>query len=93
MEWKEFKKELLRDPEFKAEYEKLEPEYKIIKQILALRREKNITQAELARLVNAKQPSIARLESGKHNPSLKLLKKIAEVLDSKLDIRFISKAG
>ncbi len=93
MEWKEFKKELLRDPEFKAEYEKLEPEYKIIRQILALRREKNITQAELARLVNAKQPSIARLESGKHNPSLKLLKKIAEVLDSKLDIRFISKAG
>lgn len=93
MEWKEFKKELLRDPEFKAEYEKLEPEYKIIRQILALRREKNITQAELARLVNAKQPSIARLESGKHNPSLKLLKKIAEVLDTKLDIRFISKAG
>lgn len=93
MEWKKFKKELLRDPEFKAEYEKLEPEYKIIRQILALRREKNITQAELARLVNAKQPSIARLESGKHNPSLKLLKKIAEVLDSKLDIRFISKAG
>ncbi len=93
MEWKEFKKELLRDPEFKAEYEKLEPEYKIIRQILALRRERNITQAELARLVNAKQPSIARLESGKHNPSLKLLKKIAEVLDSKLDIRFISKTG
>jgi len=38
MEWKEFKKELLRDPEFKKEYEKLEPEYRIIRQILALRR-------------------------------------------------------
>ena len=38
MEWEEFKKELLKDPEFKKEYEKLEPEYKIIRQILALRR-------------------------------------------------------
>ena len=63
MEWKEFKKELLKDPEFKKEYEKLEPEYKIIRQILALRRKKNLTQEQLAELTGAKQSSIARIES------------------------------
>ena len=33
MEWEESKKELLKDPEFKKEYEKLESGYKIIRQI------------------------------------------------------------
>ena len=93
MEWKEFKKELLKDPEFKKEYEKLEPEYRIIRQMLALRRKKNLTQKQLAKLTGTKQSSIARVESGKHNPSLRLLEKIAEALDTKLDIRFIPKAG
>ncbi len=44
MEWKEFKRELLKDPEFKKEYEKLEPEYRIIRQIISLRRKKKLTQ-------------------------------------------------
>ncbi len=93
MEWKEFKKELLKDPEFKKEYEKLEPEYRIIRQILALRRKKNLTQEQLAKLTGAKQSSIARIESGRHNPSLRLLEKIAEALDTELDVRFIPKVG
>jgi len=93
MEWEEFKKELLKDPEFKKEYEKLEPEYRIIRQILSLRRKKNLTQEQLAKLTGAKQSSIARIESGRHNTSLRLLEKIAEALDTKPDIRFISKAG
>jgi len=93
MEWEEFKKELLKDPEFKKEYEKLEPEYRIIRQILALRRKKNLTQEQLAKLTGAKQSSIARIESGRHNPSLRILGKIAEALDTELDVRFIPKAG
>ncbi|MEA2016530.1 MAG: helix-turn-helix transcriptional regulator [Actinomycetota bacterium] len=93
MEWEEFKKDLLKDPEFKKEYEKLEPEYRIIRQILSLRRKKNLTQEQLAKLTGAKQSSIARMESGRHNTSLRLLEKIAEALDTELDIRFIPKAG
>jgi len=93
MEWEEFKKELLKDPEFKKEYEKLEPEYRIIRQILALRRKKNLTQEQLAKLTGAKQSSIARIESGRHNPSLRILEKIAEALDTELDVRFIPKVG
>ena len=57
-----------------------------------LRKKKKITQKQLAELVNTKQPSIARLESGDYNPSLDFLKKIAEVLDANLEVNFISKA-
>ena len=94
MEWEEFKKKLFKeDPKFKKEYDKLCPEYKIISQVIKLRREKNITQKQLASLVKNKQPNIARLESGEFNPSLGLLKKIADALGTELDIKFIPKAG
>jgi len=39
MKWKEFKKELLKDPEFKKEYEKLDLKYTLIRQLLALKRQ------------------------------------------------------
>ena len=94
MKWEEFKKKRFEeDPELKEEYDKLELEYRIIAQIIELRKKKKITQKQLAELVNTKQPSIARLESGEYNPTLDFLKKIAEVLDADLEINFISKAS
>jgi len=93
MKWEVFKKKRLEDPELKKEYDKLELEYKIISQIIDLRNKKKITQKQLAELVNTKQPSIARLESGDYNPTVDFLKKIAEVLDANLEINFISKAS
>jgi transcriptional regulator with XRE-family HTH domain len=94
MKWEEFKKKRFeKDPELKEEYDKLELEYRIIAQIIELRKKKKITQKQLAELVNTKQPSIARLESGEYNPTLDFLKKIAEVLDADLEVNFISKAS
>lgn len=94
MDWKEYKKKRFKeDLELKKEYDELELEYKIIGQIIDLRMEKKITQKQLAKLMNTKQPSIARFESGDYNPTLDFLKKIAEVLDSDLDIKFIPRAG
>ena len=71
----------------------MELEYKIISQVIDLRNKKKITQKQLAELVNTKQPSIARLESGDYNPTVDFLKKIAEVLGADLEINFISKAS
>jgi predicted transcriptional regulator len=94
MDWEEFKKKsFTEDPELKKEYDKLEPEYRIISQIIELRKKNKITQKQLAELISTKQPSIARLESGDYNPSLDFLKKIADVLDAYLEVNFISKAG
>ena len=81
-------KEQLKDTEFRSEYEALEPEYEIIKQIILARKELNITQEELAERSGIKQSNISRLERGTYNPSLNSLKKIAKGLGKELHIDF-----
>lgn len=76
--------ELLKNPVFKAEYEALEPEYELIKQIISARTEKKMTQKQLAEKIGTKQSNIARLESGNYNPSYQFLQKVAGALDKKL---------
>ncbi len=86
MNWKEHKKRLLKDPEFRKEYEALEPEYKLASALIRLRLAKGLTQEQLAKLLNTKQESIARLESGGSLPSLSTVKKVADALDAELEI-------
>ncbi len=88
MKLKDHLKEQLKDPEFRSEYEALEPEYEIIRQIIIARRELNITQKELAERTGIKQGNISRLEKGTYNPSLQSLKKIAKGLNKELHIEF-----
>lgn len=82
------KKKLLKDPETRAAYEALGPEFSIIEAIIEKRLEKGMTQAALARKVGTKQSAIARLESGSTNPTLKGLEKIARALDAHLEVSF-----
>ncbi|KUK32065.1 MAG: Helix-turn-helix domain protein [Thermoanaerobacterales bacterium 50_218] len=86
MKWSEFKKDLMKNPAFREEYENLEPEYQLVKAIVERRKLKGMTQAELARKVGTRQSAIARLESGSYNPSLRFLKKVAKALDAKIEI-------
>ena len=86
MNWREHKKQLMKDPEFRKEYESLEPEYKLAAALIRLRLAKGLTQAQLATLLNTKQESIARLESGSSLPSLSTVKRVADALDADLEI-------
>jgi transcriptional regulator with XRE-family HTH domain len=49
---------------------------------------KGLTQEDLAKMLNTKQESIARLENGGSMPSLSTMKKIANVLGADLEINF-----
>lgn len=82
----EMKSDMLKDEEFKIEYEKLKPRYEAIEQIIRARKEQNITQAELAKRVGTQKSNISRLESGNYNPSLDFLAKIAESLGKKISV-------
>jgi ribosome-binding protein aMBF1 (putative translation factor) len=82
----EFKKKALQDPEIKAEYDRLGPEYEIISAIIRKRLEKNMSQKQLAEKMGTKQSALSRLESGTYNPSLAFLKKVASALGSKVHI-------
>lgn len=86
--WDSMKAELLKDPEVFKEYKELEPEYEIIRQVIAARIDQDITQAQLAERIGTRQSNISRLESGDYNPSLEFLKKVARGLGKELHISF-----
>ena len=62
-------------------------EYEIIREIIKVRKDRNLTQKALAELVGTKQSNISRLESGTYNPSLSFLRKIAMALGKHLEIK------
>ena len=81
--------EMMKNPDFKAEYETLEPEYAMIRQVIQARIDKKMTQEELALKVGTKQSNIARFESGRANPSFKFIQKIARALDTPISVTFM----
>lgn len=58
------------------EKELLNKEYELIEQLSLIRNEKNISQRELSKIINIKQPSIVRIEKGENSPRLNTLLKI-----------------
>ena len=89
MKWDEAKKVILQNDEVLQELKNNEAEYKIIEEIIMARKEKNLTQKDLAVLVGTRQSNISRLESGNYNPSLEFLNKIAMAMGKELEIRIV----
>lgn len=87
MNFKQYLNKQLKDKNFKKEWDKLEPEYQLIESLIAARLKKGLTQEKLAKKINSKQESISRVESGRVVPTIPFLKRIAEALDSRLQIR------
>ncbi|WP_022768935.1 helix-turn-helix domain-containing protein [Butyrivibrio sp. NC2007] len=87
----ELTNELMQDPDFKKEYEALQPEMNITRAILDARIRAGMTQMELAEKSGISQADICRLEKGTRNPSIALLKRLAEAMDSTLRIEFVPK--
>ena len=85
----EFVKEQLKDPEFRAEYEALEPEFAIVMAISEARRNTGLTQTQLAAKTGIDQSDINRIESGDANPSLNTLKRLAAGMDMRLKLEFV----
>lgn len=87
----DFLAEQLQDEEFKKEYENLQPEFDVIKAMLDARLSQNLTQKELAERTGIHQADISKLEKGIRNPSINLLKRLAEGMDMVLKIEFVPK--
>jgi len=82
----ELEKKWLKDPEFVKEYNKLETEFQIARQMIGARIKQNITQEELAKKANTGQAVISRLEGANGKPSISLLERIARALNIKFNI-------
>ncbi len=85
----DFLKEQMKNPEFKAEYDALEPEFAIIQAMIDARKETGITQKELSERTGITQADISKLENGNANPSLRTLRSLAKGLGMKLKLEFL----
>nr|DAW58153.1 MAG TPA: Helix-turn-helix XRE-family like protein [Caudoviricetes sp.] len=82
----EIAKRMKESPEFAAMWEESREEYKIIGEMTSIRRQKKITQTELAKRTGYKQQVISRIEKHDNTPSLKVLCKILDALGYELRI-------
>ena len=81
--WKEFRNELNISQE---EENVIEMEKELIRSMVAIREEQGLSQAELARKCNVKQPTIARMEKNAHSPQIDSLLRVLAPLGYTLQI-------
>lgn len=90
IDFQDFLKEQLKDPEFKTEWERIEPQYRLEREIIKARVEKRFSQKEVAKRANTTQAVISRIESMSVSPSINMVDRIARAFGKKLQIRFVS---
>jgi len=82
----------LKDSSFRKEYDALEKEFILAREVIELRSKRNLTQRQLAELMGTSQPAIARLESGNYrNVSLSFLRRLAEALGAVTEVHLRTK--
>ena len=91
--FREFLDEQLKDPEFKAEWDALEPEFAIIQAMIDARKNLGITKEQLSERTGIARGDISKIEKGSANPSLNTLKRLASGMDMKLKIEFLPMNG
>ncbi len=64
---------------------------KILLEYVSLRKEKKLSQEDIASLTGIARPNISRIENGKYDPTLEILTKLALALDMRLEIHFVNK--
>ena len=79
----------LKNKAFRKVYEEEGRRLKIAYQILQLRKQKKLSQKELAHKLNTTQSVVARMESGQQNFTTDTLQKIAAVFKRDLKIEFV----
>lgn len=85
-DFRNYLNEQLKDPEFKKEWNKLEPEFNMMQAMIDARKRSNMTQKELAERTGIDQSDISKIETGNANPTLAVLKRLAEGMDMVLKL-------
>ena len=63
------------------------PREDVVRQLKEVRKAEGMTQEHLAELVGTKKSNISRLESGRYNPSLDFLVKVADGLGKQISVK------
>jgi DNA-binding XRE family transcriptional regulator len=82
--------EKLKEPKFRKEYDALEPEFALARELIGARSKAKMSQAQVAKRMGTSQSAVARIESGR-SPSLTSLRRYAKAVGRKVEIKL--KAG
>lgn len=85
--------EQMKNEDFKAAYDDQKQEMEIVRAMIDARNSKHLTQKELAAAAGIAQADISKIENGTRNPSLKMLKRLAEGMGMELELKFVPKDG
>lgn len=83
------KADLMKDPGFRREYEKLQPEFEIARAIIDARIKRKMTQSQIAKRAGTAQAVISRLEGASGKPSLSLVQRVADALGLKVELKLV----
>ena len=64
----------------------------VARQYIACRKQKKMTQADVAAVAGMKRPNITRFETGDYNPTIDMLVKVAECMGMTVEIKLVEKA-
>jgi DNA-binding transcriptional regulator YiaG len=79
---------LLTDPEFAECYAASAEEFILARELIKARATAGLSQQELSPKMSTTQSVVARLESGRHLPTMSTLKKLAAATGTRLSIHF-----
>lgn len=79
----------MRDLDYRREHDRTRIANDVAIKVIAYRTAHGLSQSALARMLHMRQPNVARLEAGDHEPSLSMLARLSDVLgeDFSLDIK------
>ena len=79
-------KKHLKNKEFKKHYDEFGKQLEIAYQLTQLRKEKKMSQMELAKQIGTTQSNVARMESGQQNFTVSMLSRVAGIFNKDLKI-------
>ena len=88
--FKKLKDQWMKDPAFRAEYDRLKPEYELALALIKARTKAGLTQAEVAKKMGTTQSVVARIEGGGNPPNLKTLERYAEAVGRRIQVRLVA---
>ena len=82
----EIQKEKCSSPKFKKAWEESREEYRLIGEMIRLRKQEKITQSKLSEITGNKQQVISRIEKKENSPSLRIFCNLLNALGYELQI-------
>jgi ribosome-binding protein aMBF1 (putative translation factor) len=88
--FEKLKKEWLKSASFRAEYDRLKPEFALALALIKARTRAGMTQADVARKMRTTQSVVARIESGSNPPNLKTLERYASAVGRRIEVKLVA---